>query len=211
MGVASCRPRERGDPYTVYYRETAEYGSRLALPRSSRGSLGRDDRSRMPLNAEKLLALQNPRRRAHATGRRTASSMRWAWARPDPLNRDELAFVYEKNLKVAADLRGDAGLCRLLAARCRRSASPGKRWCTASTASTLHAPVAPQGTVIGRTRILDVVDKGEGKGALVYSSARSSTRRAAACSPRLTQTTFCRGDGGFGGPKRDTPPPHALP
>ena len=27
----------------------------------------------------------------------------------------------------------------------------------------------------------------------------------------MTQTTFCRGDGGFGGPKRETPPPHALP
>jgi acyl dehydratase len=27
----------------------------------------------------------------------------------------------------------------------------------------------------------------------------------------LTQTTFCRGDGGFGGPARETPAPHALP
>ena len=34
---------------------------------------------------------------------------------------------------------------------------------------TLHRPVAPQGTVIGRTRVVEVIDKGEGKGALVYS------------------------------------------
>ena len=27
----------------------------------------------------------------------------------------------------------------------------------------------------------------------------------------ITQTTFCRADGGFGGPKRETPPPHAIP
>jgi len=27
----------------------------------------------------------------------------------------------------------------------------------------------------------------------------------------VTQTTFCRGDGGFGGPPRKQPPPHQLP
>ncbi|MEJ2434484.1 MAG: MaoC family dehydratase, partial [Pseudolabrys sp.] len=27
----------------------------------------------------------------------------------------------------------------------------------------------------------------------------------------INQTTFCRADGGFGGPKRETTPPHALP
>ena len=93
----------------------------------------------------------------------------------------------------------------------RRSASPGRRSCTASRASTLHAPVAPQGTVIGRTRILDVVDKGEGKGALIYSQREISDKASGRPLATLTQTTFCRGDGGFGGPKRDTPPPHALP
>ena len=29
--------------------------------------------------------------------------------------------------------------------------------------------------------------------------------------PSLTQTTFCRGDGGFGGPERAAPAPHAIP
>jgi acyl dehydratase len=27
----------------------------------------------------------------------------------------------------------------------------------------------------------------------------------------VTQTIFCRGDGGFGGPPRQTPPPHPIP
>ena len=27
----------------------------------------------------------------------------------------------------------------------------------------------------------------------------------------ITQTSFCRGDGGFGGPQRPTPAPHAIP
>jgi acyl dehydratase len=75
----------------------------------------------------------------------------------------------------------------------------------------LHKPVASQGTVIGQTRIVDVVDKGEGKGALVYSERKITDRETGVLLATLTQTTFCRGDGGFGGPKRDTPPPHALP
>ena len=33
----------------------------------------------------------------------------------------------------------------------------------------LHKPVATEGLVIGKTRIIEVIDKGEGKGALVYS------------------------------------------
>ena len=69
---------------------------------------------------------------------------------------------------------------------------------------TLHAPVAPQGTVIGRTRILDVVDKGEGKGALIYSERQISDKASGRLLATLTQTTFCRGDGGFGGPRRET-------
>ena len=35
----------------------------------------------------------------------------------------------------------------------------------------LHAPPLSEGTVIGHTRVVDVVDKGEGKGALIYSRA----------------------------------------
>ena len=64
----------------------------------------------------------------------------------------------------------------------------------------LHKPVAPQGTVIGRTRIVDVVDKGEGKGALVYSEREISDKASGRLLATLTQTTFCRADGGFGGP-----------
>ena len=75
----------------------------------------------------------------------------------------------------------------------------------------LHKPVASQGTVIGRTRVLDVVDKGEGKGALVYSQREIIDKASGTLLATLKQTTFCRGDGGFGGTKRDVPPPHALP
>jgi acyl dehydratase len=75
----------------------------------------------------------------------------------------------------------------------------------------LHKPVAPQGSVIGQTRIVEVVDKGEGKGALVFSERKVTDRASGELLATLTQTTFCRADGGFGGPKRDTPAPHPIP
>jgi acyl dehydratase len=128
----------------------------------------------------------------------------------DPLDRDELAFVYEKNLKVLPTFAVMLGY----AAYWLRRPEIGVTWekvVHGEHGMTLHAPVAPQGTVIGRTRILDVVDKGEGKGALVYSQREILDKASGRLLVTLKQTTFCRGDGGFGGLKREVPPPHALP
>ena len=46
---------------------------------------------------------------------------------------------------------------------------------------TLHRPLAGQGAVIGRTRIVEVIDKGAGKGALLLTERkidRQGDRRA---------------------------------
>jgi acyl dehydratase len=128
----------------------------------------------------------------------------------DPMNEDELAFVYEKDLKVLPTYAVVQGYSPYWL----RNPESGVNWTKVvhgEQGLVLHKPVAPQGTVIGQTRIVDVVDKGEGKGALVYSERKITDRETGVLLATLTQTTFCRGDGGFGGPKRETPPPHALP
>jgi acyl dehydratase len=132
----------------------------------------------------------------------------------NPLDADELAFVYEKNLKVLPTY----ALVQAYSAYWLRQPELGITWTKVvhgEQGLVLHAPVAPSGSVIGRTRILDVVDKGAGRGTLVYSERAISDRASGRLLATLTQTTFCRADGGFGGPKdgakRETPPPHALP
>jgi len=128
----------------------------------------------------------------------------------DPMNEDELAFVYEKNLKVLPTY----ALVQGYSPYWLRNPESGVNWMKVvhgEQGLVLHKPVASQGSVIGQTRIVDVVDKGEGKGALVYSERKVTDKATGALLVTLTQTTFCRGDGGFGGPKRDTPPPHAIP
>lgn len=128
----------------------------------------------------------------------------------DPLNADEFAFVYEKKLKALPTY----ALVQAYTPYWLREADVGITWTHVvhgEQGFVLHAPVAPQGTVIGQTRIIGVVDKGAGKGALIYSERAISDKVSGRPLATLTQTTFCRADGGFGGPNGGTPPPHALP
>ncbi len=163
----------------------------------------------MPLDAEKLLALQIPDVE-HSYGPKDC--MLYALGLglgQDPLNAAELAFVYEKHLKV---LPSYAVMLGYTAFWLRRP-ELGVTWAKTlhgEQGFVVHEPIAPQGNVIGKTRILDVVDKGEGKGALVYSERRITDKASGRLIVTLTQTTFCRADGGFGGPRREVPP-HALP
>jgi acyl dehydratase len=71
--------------------------------------------------------------------------------------------------------------------------------------------VKPRGTVVGKTRIVEVIDKGEGKGAVVYTERKITDKASGGLLATVTQTTFCRADGGFGGPPRESPPSHKVP
>jgi acyl dehydratase len=164
----------------------------------------------MPIVYEKLLALKVPPVEQSYGAKDCILYALGLGLGQDPMNEDELAFVYEKDLKVLPTYAVVQGYSPYWL----RNPESGVNWTKVvhgEQCLVLHKPVAPQGTVIGQTRIVDVVDKGEGKGALVYSERKITDRETGVLLATLTQTTFCRGDGGFGGPKRDTPPPHALP
>jgi hypothetical protein len=84
----------------------------------------------------------------------------------DPMNEDELPFVYEKNLKVLPTY----ALVQGYSPYWLRNPDSGVNWTKVvhgEQGLTLHKPVAGEGTVIGQTRIVEAIDKGEGKGALV--------------------------------------------
>ncbi len=128
----------------------------------------------------------------------------------DPLNEDELAFVYEKNLKVLPTMATVLGHTGSLAQR----SDTGINWVMVVNGEqgfTLHRPLTGRGIVIGRTKIVEVIDKGAGKGALILTERKISDKSSGALVATVTQTVFCRGDGGFGGPPRQTPPPHPIP
>jgi acyl dehydratase len=128
----------------------------------------------------------------------------------DPMNEDELPFVYEKGIKALPTMGTVLGHSGFWA----RRGETGIDWVKVVNGEqgiTLHRPLAGQGAVIGRMRIVEVIDKGAGKGALVLSERAITDKATGAPLATVTHTMFCRGDGGFGGPPRTAPEPHPLP
>jgi len=75
----------------------------------------------------------------------------------------------------------------------------------------LHRPLAPSGTVIGRTRNLDLLDKGMDKGAVLFTQREIIDKASGEPIATMTSTSMLRGDGGFGGKAGPQPAPHKLP
>jgi acyl dehydratase len=128
----------------------------------------------------------------------------------DPMNEDELAFVYEKNLKVLPTMAAVLGYVGFWA-RDRDTGIDWIRMVNGEQGVTLHQPLKGHNTVIGRQRVVEVIDKGAGKGALVLSERKVTDKATGELIATVTQTTFCRADGGFGGPPREAPAPHPIP
>jgi acyl dehydratase len=128
----------------------------------------------------------------------------------DPLDADELPFVYEKDIKVLPTMAVVLGYPGFWI----KDLDTGIDWLNmlaGEHALTLHRPMPPSGTIVGRTRVVDVIDKGSGRGALVYSERSVVERESGVPLATMRQTAFCRNDGGFGGPTRIQPPAHPIP
>lgn len=76
---------------------------------------------------------------------------------------------------------------------------------------TIHRPLAPAGTVIGRGRIIDLLDKGREKGAVLYVERTLIDKASGEIIATMTAAAMLRGDGGFGGKPGPQPAPHKLP
>lgn len=74
-----------------------------------------------------------------------------------------------------------------------------------------HQSLPVEGEIIGRTRITGLVDKGAGRGALMYSEKQVIDAASGALLATTTSTTFLRGNGGFGGPAGPVRRPHPVP
>jgi acyl dehydratase len=128
----------------------------------------------------------------------------------DPTNEDELAFVYEKKLKVLPTMATVIGHSGSLA----RNPNAGIDWVKVVNGEqgfTLHRPLDASDVIVGHTRLVEVIDKGAGKGALLLTERKITDKKTGEAIATVTQTIFCRGDGGFGGPPRDAPLPHPIP
>jgi acyl dehydratase len=75
----------------------------------------------------------------------------------------------------------------------------------------IHRPLPAAGTVVGKTRVVDVVDKGAGRGAIVYTERDVVEATTGELMCRLSSSSILRADGGFGGPDRPVREPARIP
>ncbi|WP_158970779.1 MaoC family dehydratase [Chachezhania sediminis] len=130
----------------------------------------------------------------------------------DPLNEDHVRFTFEE-----AD--GFAPLPTMHVVMAGpgfwvREPDSGVTWeqvLHGEQRLTIHNPLPPEGTLIGKTWIKDIVDKGPGKGALIYVARDVHDKATGTHISTSISTTFARADGGFGGPDGPTLPVHTLP
>ena len=76
---------------------------------------------------------------------------------------------------------------------------------------TLHRPLPAQGKVVGRGRIVDLLDKGKEKGAVLYAERTLIDKASGEKIATLTSAAMLRGDGGFDGKSGPQPEPHKTP
>jgi acyl dehydratase len=128
----------------------------------------------------------------------------------DPMDERELRYVYEKDLAVLPTL--PAVLCHPgpWMADPRSGIDRSRVVHGEQRIALHHHPLPTAATVRGRTRVVGVVDKGDGRGALIYQERRLVDDATGAPLATLLQTSFARADGGFGGP-REAPVPALEP
>jgi acyl dehydratase len=163
---------------------------------------------RMPINYDKLLALNIPQVEQRY---RAKDCILYALALgfgQDPLNEDELAFVRGTNPKVLPTAAAVFGYPY----QWLRDLGTGADWTKAvhgEQSLVMHRPMPAEGKLKSRLRVTEIIDKGAGKGAVIYGERKLHDEVGLLAT--LGFSLFCRGDGGFGGPKRESPVPHPIP
>ena len=115
----------------------------------------------------------------------------------DPLDERQLRYVYEKELVALPTMAAVL-------------ASPGSwmrdrkelgidflKLVHGEQGVVIHSPLPAAGTVIGESRVVRIVDKGEGKGAILHVEKTLKSQADGVLLATAEQVLFLRGDGGF--------------
>lgn len=126
----------------------------------------------------------------------------------DPMNLDELPFVYESGLKAVPTMAttvawgagpglGKLGINFLLVVHGEQKVE-------------FHKPLPTEASILASSRVIGAYDKGD-KGAVIYNETVLADAKTGEKIATLTGSTFARGDGNFGGPSEGAPEPHEVP
>lgn len=162
------------------------------------------------MNLEKLLALKFPELEYTATPRDAMLYALGIGVGDRPEDAGDLQFVYEQGLK-------------MFPSQVNVICHPGGwimnpelevNWVKllhGEQAFEILQPLEPGKTYVGRYKITGVLDKGEGKGTLLFMRKELCDKRDDSLVSTVDSTYFLRGDGGSGGTLAEAPAPHVLP
>jgi acyl dehydratase len=162
----------------------------------------------MGVTADGLLALEVPEKEYVYGDRETMLYALGVGLGDDPMNAADLPYVFERDLKVIPTQATVVAW--------------NDRWIFKSGLNLfmivhgeqrirLHKPLPPAATVLSRMRVSEVVDKGPGKGAIIYVESVLTDKASGDKLVTSLSTIFARGDGGIGGKPTGGPEPHQLP
>ncbi len=164
----------------------------------------------MAIDYKKLLAWDIPQVEQRLSKRDTMLYALGVGLGADPVDQHQLQFVYDENLKALPTMAIILGY-------------PGPWHSAPETGVTrshvvhgeqgfvIHKPLPVEGAIIGKTRVTAVLDKGKDKGALLVTACEVRDKATDELICTLSSTTFCRADGGFGGPSGPVQTPHPIP
>ncbi len=128
----------------------------------------------------------------------------------DPMDREQLEFVHERWMEAFPAMVGVLGWIGRTFSTDPQYGIDERRVVAAAQAIELHRPLAPEATLIARTRVKDVIDKGPG-GAAIIIAERTLRTESGEVVAVIQNTSFARGQGGFGGSSTASPPVPKAP
>jgi len=114
----------------------------------------------------------------------------------DPIIEKQLRFVYEKELLAIPTMAGVLGYPGMWL----KDPALGINWkktVHGEQSMVFHRPLSVAGSIIGTNKVKSVVDKGQGRGALVVTERVLTDSSSGDLIATLLHTAFCRSDGGF--------------
>lgn len=127
----------------------------------------------------------------------------------DPMDEKQLRFVYEKDLVALPTM---AVILAAPHAWVKNTGTGfGEKTVHGEQTLVIHKPLPVQGVLVGVPKLASVIDKGADKGALIVTERKVYEKKSGDLLSTLLSTSFCRGDGGFGGPTGPVRQPHAVP
>lgn len=169
----------------------------------------------MPIDYETLLNFPIPEKRQVVRWQDTALYALSLGVGQDPMDLDGLRHVTEgaamRALPTMPVVLGYPGFWQADPA----TGIDAVRLVAGEQSVEIHAPLPVEGEIIGRSRVTGLVDRGAGKGALLYTAREVIDAATGTKLATVEQTAFLRGDGGFGGPagpvRKPAPEPEGAP